>query len=524
MSRPIATALIAAVVTVVLLTGTASGGASAPGKQPPLDVTLPSIGGQAQVGSLLTAASGTWTGKSLRYAYQWLRCDSSGASCRAVTGASARTYGVSAADLGATVRVIVTASNRNGSTAATSPSTAVVTAPTAPASPPAPAPAPSATSPSNTSPPVINGTAQQGQQLTASAGSWSGTPTTYTYNWQRCDSGGLSCSSVSGALGTTYVLGSADVGSTMRVSVTASNSVGSATASSAATTVVTATSPVAAPTSAALVDLSATKMTCLWKMTISDYGQCPAGFWDDLGFTNNDVQLVSDPTYGQVYRHRTGPGSGNGYYHCPSTCAASYLGHYHPPDLNTTVWYSDSIKVESPYTCTDWGLVWQLNYGQSSPPMGLALNCGQNSTDGQLHFGVYRNAGTVSCIGCQPSSSNQQFTQLNTGGPFLGKWVDFVVGIHWSQNANDFTGWYEFYTRTRGNGETGFTLRDARYNILTMQFCTCGVPAQLSDKQDQYFGYWDSSRIPSSGFPTNYVDHTGLMRFGDKAAAIASRG
>jgi Polysaccharide lyase len=521
MSRPIATALTAAVVTVVLLTGTASGGSSPPGKQPPVDVTPPSINGNAQVKSLLTATPGTWTGKSLRYAYQWLRCGSTGASCLAITGASAQTYSVSTTDSGATVRVIVTASNRNGSAAATSGPTAVVTAPV---SPPAPTPAPSATSPSNTSLPVISGTAQQGQQLAASAGSWSGTPTTYTYNWQRCDSGGLSCASVSGATGTSYVLGSADVGSTMRVSVTASNSVGSATASSAATTVVTATSTATSTPSAPLLDLSATKMTCLWKTTISDYGQCPAGFWDDLGFTNNDVQLVSNSTYGQVYRHRTGPGSGNGYYHCPSTCAASYLGHYHAPDLGTTVWYSDTIKVESPYTCTDWGLVWQLNYGQSSPPMGLALNCGQNSTDGQLHFGVYRNAGAVSCIGCQPSSANQQFTQLNTGGPFLDKWVDFVVGIHWSQNANDSTGWYEVYTRTRGNGETGFTLRDARYNILTMQFCTCGVPSQLSDKQDQYFGYWDSSRIPSSGFPTNYVDHTGLTRSSDKAAGIASRG
>jgi len=265
-------------------------------------------------------------------------------------------------------------------------------------------------------------------------------------------------------------------------------------------------------------------MTCLSRTNTSDGTQCPAGVWDGMGFIDNDIQLVSDPIYGQVYRHRTKDNSGNGYYDCGPTCSASYLGKDHPADLGVTRWYADAIKVESPYTCTDWGLVWQLNYGQSSPPMGLALNCGQTSTDGQLHFGVYRNAGTVSCIGCQPSSANQQFTQLNTGGPFLDRWVEFVVGIHWSKDANDFTGWYEVYTRTKANGESGFTLRDARYNILTMQFCTCGVPSTLSDKQDQYFGYWDSSRIPASGFPTNYLDHTGLMRFSDKASAIASRG
>jgi hypothetical protein len=516
MSRRVATTLTAAAVTVVLLTGAASGGSSAPGKQPPVNVTPPSISGKVEVGSLLTAASGTWTGKALKYAYQWLRCDSSGASCRTITAAGVQTYSVSTADAGATVRVIVTSSNRNGSAAATSSPTAVATAPPSPPS----APSPSDLSPSNTSPPVISGTAQQGQKLSASAGSWSGTPAGYSYQWQRCGSGGVSCAPISGATGATYLLGSADVGSTMRVSVTASNSAGSATASSAATAVVTATSTATSTTSAPLVDLSATDMTCLWKTTISDYGQCPAGFWDDLGFTNNDVQLVSDPTYGQVYRHRTKAGSGNGYYHCPITCAASYLGRYHAPYLNTTTWFADTIKVESPYTCTDWGLVWQLNYGQSSPPMALALNCGQTSSDGQLHFGVYRNGGGISCTGCQDFPS-QEFRQINVG-PFLDRWIDFVVGVHW---ATDNTGWFEYYSRNKSNGETGFTLRASNSGIPTMQYVIGQpIPSQLSDKQDQYFGYWDSSRIPASGFPTNYVDHRGLMLFSDKAAAIASRG
>jgi hypothetical protein len=97
-----------------------------------------------------------------------------------------------------------------------------------------------------------------------------------------------------------------------------------------------------------------------------------------------------------------------------------------------------------------------------------------------------------------------------------------VVGIHWE---TDNTGWFEYYSRNRSNGETGFTLRASNYNIPTMQYVKGQpIPSQLSDKQDQYFGYWDSSRIPASGFPTNYVDHTGLERFSDKVSAIASRG
>jgi hypothetical protein len=102
--------------------------------------------------------------------------------------------------------------------------------------------APAPTLPSSTSLPAISGTALQGQTLSASNGSWSGTtPLTYAYQWQRCNSSGGSCAAVGGATGSTDLLGSGDVGFTMRVSVTASNSAGSATATSAATAVVTAT-------------------------------------------------------------------------------------------------------------------------------------------------------------------------------------------------------------------------------------------------------------------------------------------
>ena len=98
------------------------------------------------------------------------------------------------------------------------------------------------TSPTNTSPPVISGTAVANQTLTAAPGAWSGTaPITYTYQWQRCDNAGASCADVPGATAATYVLTSSDVGFTMRVAVTGGNTAGSSTATSAATSVVTAT-------------------------------------------------------------------------------------------------------------------------------------------------------------------------------------------------------------------------------------------------------------------------------------------
>ena len=94
--------------------------------------------------------------------------------------------------------------------------------------------------PAATSAPTISGQPQSDQTLSAATGSWSGSPTAYAYQWQRCDSAGSSCANLAGATGASYVLGSGDVGSTARVVVTASNSAGSGSASSAPTGVVSA--------------------------------------------------------------------------------------------------------------------------------------------------------------------------------------------------------------------------------------------------------------------------------------------
>jgi len=95
--------------------------------------------------------------------------------------------------------------------------------------------------PTNLSPPTISGTAQQGQRLSASTGAWSGTaPFAYVYQWRRCDTGGGSCADIAGASATTYTLAAADLGTTIRVAVTASNSAGSSVSSSIQTPTVTA--------------------------------------------------------------------------------------------------------------------------------------------------------------------------------------------------------------------------------------------------------------------------------------------
>src|SRR5918996_392347 len=97
--------------------------------------------------------------------------------------------------------------------------------------------------PDNTSQPEITGTARVGQTLAASTGSWTGTtPITFAFQWVRCDSDGSDCDeTITGATGQAYVVQQADVGSRLRVRVTATNSEGSAVAISEPTAVVAAT-------------------------------------------------------------------------------------------------------------------------------------------------------------------------------------------------------------------------------------------------------------------------------------------
>jgi hypothetical protein len=93
----------------------------------PIAVSPPTITGTAQQGQTLTATSGTWTAPDATFGYQWQRCDAAGANCVDVPGATTSTYAVTAADVGTTLRVVVTATNRFGSAPGPSAQTAVVT-------------------------------------------------------------------------------------------------------------------------------------------------------------------------------------------------------------------------------------------------------------------------------------------------------------------------------------------------------------------------------------------------------------
>jgi uncharacterized delta-60 repeat protein len=95
----------------------------------PANSTPPTISGTAAEGQTLTVNAGAWTGSTpISHDYRWRRCDSAGASCVDIAGATATTYALTAADVGRTIRVRETASNAYGQGAVESAATAVVTA------------------------------------------------------------------------------------------------------------------------------------------------------------------------------------------------------------------------------------------------------------------------------------------------------------------------------------------------------------------------------------------------------------
>ena len=53
----------------------------------PANITAPAVSATPQQGQAVAASTGTWTNSPSAFAYQWLQCDATGATCSAITGA-----------------------------------------------------------------------------------------------------------------------------------------------------------------------------------------------------------------------------------------------------------------------------------------------------------------------------------------------------------------------------------------------------------------------------------------------------
>jgi len=164
-----------------------------------------------------------------------------------------------------------------------------------------PPPAPEA--PQNTSPPTISGDAVEGATLTADPGEWSGSPApSFSYQWLECDESGAPCVAIAGAIGQEYVLSAGEVGSTIRVAVTGTNSEGQETATSDPTDVVVAAPAVSEFVSAAVADA--------WVRSSSpdsNYGSTPylrvrQSSVDIDAYLRFEVSGLSGPVVGAVLR------------------------------------------------------------------------------------------------------------------------------------------------------------------------------------------------------------------------------
>jgi hypothetical protein len=212
------TVAIAAGAVFAAVSGAATG---------PTNTVPPALAGGTVEGETLTTSTGTWTGVApISYGYRWQRCNADGSACADIAGAVANTYELGSADVGNTLRSFVTATDGTGANDAPSAVTASIAGLAAAA-------------PSATIPPAVTGTATAGQTLTASEGMYTGAlPIAYAYAWLRCDANGATCVAIPAAIAKTYLPVASDIGSTLRVRVTASNASGATSATSVPTGVV----------------------------------------------------------------------------------------------------------------------------------------------------------------------------------------------------------------------------------------------------------------------------------------------
>lgn len=170
------------------------------------NTATPKIIGVPATNVVLQLNKGTWEG-SPTFSFAWLRCNSAGASCAAIAGATNAKYKVTAADVGFTIRAEVTGVNDWGlPVIASTPATPVATA---------------------TLKPVyvkggsVSGQREVGARLTCKRGLWSASPAaSFSYKWTRGKT------VISGATGKTYRLRAADENKIVACVVRASNGEG----------------------------------------------------------------------------------------------------------------------------------------------------------------------------------------------------------------------------------------------------------------------------------------------------------
>jgi hypothetical protein len=184
----------------------------------PTATSPPVITGAPVVGQTLSSTTGVFAGEEIVYTYEWLRDGTP------ITGATVSTYTQTGADEGHKLSVRVKATNGGGQATQTSTPTAAIEAP-----PPG--------APTPTTPPLLSGSPQVGNTLTASTGGFTGAENVYTFVWL------LDGAPITGATSASYTVKAGDQSHQLSVRVTATNSGGSSSQTSVLTLAVKAAAP-----------------------------------------------------------------------------------------------------------------------------------------------------------------------------------------------------------------------------------------------------------------------------------------
>jgi hypothetical protein len=156
--------------------------------------------------------------------------------------------------------------------------------------------------PALAAPPVVTGTLNPGQILTAAPGTWRGDQVEFTYQWERCVDAATGCTPIPNGTAATYSVSANDLASTLRVTVTGRNRLGSASGSSGPTGVVVGPAGAPVPTAAPVIEGIVGSGATL-NATTGTWNGAPAGFsyqWRRCNATTSacvDVAGATAPVY-----------------------------------------------------------------------------------------------------------------------------------------------------------------------------------------------------------------------------------
>lgn len=375
-------------------------------------------------------------------------------------------------------------------------------------------------------------TPSTGVTLRASNGTWTNNPTSFGYLWEDCNSGGTGCGTAAGSPTnqTTYVVVSGDVGHTIRVVVTATNSAGSASQTSAATGVVTAPSGVLlfngdfeTPLSSGTIQPWNSRPQCNNYGAPTTTGHYPGDFYFDTG-SSSSISPPGTATFNAASSATVPPlaGSDSGRIVLPTTasghtltfCTLNGLVTPAPGDLNTDAYYGIGFYMPALSQINSnafqgmnmwefhfnavWGapIAWQLHTGGLSNTNGsgnsvvLALETGACNASGSASPGcqVRSNGGIAACnitsapnigaVTCLPAEY-----AMPPGSVQYGAWNELVMRVRW---ASDTTGQIQTFYKTASSAtwNTGANVTGiptVQWNVATQgATCTtaCGYPVK----------------------------------------------